>query len=76
MNSHPLVTTVLDTPQMYQHACSPSRLGARYLRIVSLAHYAHSPEGYCSAQATLPIPTNSETNYQYDVVMYRYRLFG
>ena len=30
-NSHPLVTvtTVLATPQMYQHACSPSGLGAR-----------------------------------------------
>ena len=32
-------------PQMYLHACSPSRLGARYryLRIGSLAHYCSRP---------------------------------
>ena len=34
-NSHPLVTvtTVLATPQMYQHACSPSGLGARFASV-------------------------------------------
>ena len=54
-NSHPLVTvaTVLATPQMYQHACSPARLGALPSHHCTLLH---SP-------GTLPIPTNYETNY-------------
>ena len=57
MNSHPLVTTVLATPQMYQHACSPSRLGARYLRIGLLAHYILQS----------PRPINYETEQLWDL---------
>ena len=52
-------------PQMYLHACSPSRLGARYLRIGLLAHYCSRPG------RSIMRPSNYETC----MTSYMYRLF-